>query len=260
MATRGTSWSVTINNPTPADEEAINIARQKGWKVDGQKEKGKEGTLHYQLMVRTPQVRFSAVKKQFPRAHIELARNSAALATYVSKEETRVSALPAQQEKYPSLSKFWDLVYDKLSEAISGPPEDMYEWKKYSDRKKLDLLDAACEELISDGYHIETMAVNPQTRASFAKFAQAILFRSYADRQTRQTNCVQNTQEVSLPIINDREEQFSTDDDGEGDEEETAAGEGESGDDYEESETCSDEGCSEGSSDNDSESSSQSEE
>lgn len=93
MTDRGTCWSLTINNPTQDDEDAIHIARQKGWKVEGQKERGEQGTEHYQLMLRTPQVRFSAVKKQFPRAHIELARNPSALATYVSKEETRLQPL-----------------------------------------------------------------------------------------------------------------------------------------------------------------------
>lgn len=97
--TRATCWSLTINNPTKSDEEWIQQARQKGWQVEGQLEKGKEGTEHYQLMVKTPQVRFSAVKKQFPRAHIEIARNPAALAQYVAKEETREADLPKASDK-----------------------------------------------------------------------------------------------------------------------------------------------------------------
>lgn len=52
--TRGTNWSVTINNPTPKDDEEIALVRQKGWSVEGQKEKGSEGTEHYQLFVKTP--------------------------------------------------------------------------------------------------------------------------------------------------------------------------------------------------------------
>lgn len=248
---RGTSWSLTINNPTPADEESINIARQRGWKVEGQLEKGKEGTLHYQLRVRTPQLRFSAVKKQFPRAHIEIARNDAALGNYVNKEESRVAALPTQQEKYPSLSKLWDLVYDKLSDAIGGPAESDYDWDKLSDRKKLDLFDVACGELISDGYHIESIAVNPQTRAAFAKFSKSILIRSYVDRQTdRQTLCVQNTQEVIVPtIIHDVSSDTQQHDGREDDETQTCRSSlRESSEDYEESETCEDEGYDEGSS------------
>lgn len=43
---RHSKWSVTINNPTEADEDSIHRARQKGWKVWGQKEVGEEGTEH----------------------------------------------------------------------------------------------------------------------------------------------------------------------------------------------------------------------
>ena len=66
---RSTCWSVTINNPTADDEECIALARQVNWTVEGQLEKGVEGTLHCQLMVKTPQVRFSALKKMFPSAY-----------------------------------------------------------------------------------------------------------------------------------------------------------------------------------------------
>ena len=111
---RATCWSITINNPTGADEENMALSRQKGWKVDGQLEVGKDGTPHYQLIVRTPQVRFSAVKKAFPRAHIEVARNPTALEQYVHKDDTKAGELNKQSEMYPSLSKFWDLFYTWL--------------------------------------------------------------------------------------------------------------------------------------------------
>lgn len=90
---RATMWSITINNPTAEDREAIELARQKGWKIEGQFEKGEEGTLHLQLAVRTPQLRFSTMKKHFPRAHIEIARNAAAFLQYVNKADTRVGLL-----------------------------------------------------------------------------------------------------------------------------------------------------------------------
>lgn len=181
---RATCWSVTINNPTEADEEAIARCRQSGWKVEGQQEKGAGGTLHYQLLVRTPQVRFSAVKKQFPRAHIEVARNTLALENYVNKEDTRVAALPTQQEMYPSLSKFWTLVINEIdlynnTAAMYGDPP-----------LPLDLtgLDYATERLIYKGFHVESTCVNPQVRASFKRFSHAIASRarqhSQTDRQT----------------------------------------------------------------------------
>lgn len=90
---RHTHWSITINNPTEEDEVNITRAKEKGWVVEGQLEKGKDGTLHYQLYVKSRQ-RFNTIKSQFPRAHIEVARKPEALIKYVNKEETRVAGLP----------------------------------------------------------------------------------------------------------------------------------------------------------------------
>jgi len=192
---RATCWSVTINNPTDADEEQLNVARQKGWKVEGQQEKGAGGTLHYQLLVRTPQVRFSAVKKQFPRAHIEVARNPDALENYVNKEDTRDSALPTQQEMYPSLAKFWSLIireidlYNQTAECYNDPPLPL----------DLTTLDYATERLIFKGYHVESTSVNPQVRASWKRFAQSIAHRARRGTQTdRQTDTYESN--IVLPV------------------------------------------------------------
>lgn len=194
---RATCWSVTINNPTFEDEEAIAIARQMKWKVEGQLEKGKEGTLHYQLLVRTPQVRFSALKKQFPRAHIEVARNTVALENYVNKEDTRESALPTSQEMYPSLSKFWTLVVNEID--AYNRTADM----SYDTHIPLTLagLDYATERLIYKGYHVESTSVNPQVRASWNKFASAIAARARASQTDRQTDTdIQQDNVLSISI------------------------------------------------------------
>jgi len=215
MATdnRGTCWSVTINNPVAADHEEIARARQKGWSVDGQVEKGEEGTVHLQLMVKTPQVRFSAVKKQFSRGHIELARNPKALSNYVNKADTAVAPLPTGSDRYPSLSKYWELIAIQLNnghrewtaddkEAFFHPelveegdgrlPQRVY---LYNDRDDtvlasdpLSALDHITEELIADGYHVEAHATNPAVRSSFRKWWRAILFR--AMETVRQTDSV----------------------------------------------------------------------
>lgn len=179
---RGTVWSVTINNPIDADEENIALARQKGWKVDGQLETGENGTPHYQLLVKTPQVRFSQVKKAFPRAHIEAARNPVALQQYVHKQDTRTGELTVAQDKYPSLSKFWDLIYDRISEEYEGPAEDA-PVKFYG----VAAFDRYVCYLIEEGYHVETMAVNPQVRGCFIKYGRPLMVRSFVDRQDRQT-------------------------------------------------------------------------
>lgn len=200
MTDRGTCWSVTLNNPTRQDEECIALARQKGWSVEGQLEKGKEGTPHYQLMVKTPQVRFSAVKKAFPRAHIELARNRAALAAYVTKEETRERTLSLSQEMYPSLSKFWDLLYDELAEILHYPPEE-YDWYNIKNEAEGKIAYyKAVRELITKGYHVETLAVNPSTLSAFTKFSKEIMFRSWRQFQTDRQNALES-QEANVPTF-----------------------------------------------------------
>lgn len=181
---RATAWSLTINNPTPADEENMNVVRQKGWKVEGQLEKGEGGTSHYQLFLRTPQVRFSAVKKAFPRAHIEVARNPAALQQYVHKEETREGELNNQSEFYPSLAKFWHLVYDYFNVCEKyGLDKSENGFKLFDGRDindpdvRLNMLDEATESLIKRGYHVESIAINPSTRSAARRYLVAIFMR-----------------------------------------------------------------------------------
>jgi len=174
---RATAWSVTINNPTDTDEEQIRVARQKGWKVEGQLEVGKEGTPHYQLIVKTPQVRFSALKSAFPRAHVEVCRNKAALQTYVNKEETRVGQLAEQSKLYPSLQALWDMWYEyEGSVDMSWTPDDLH--------KRFDCFVAY---KIREGYCIESIAVNPSTISQVKKFGYSILLRSQ-DRLFKKSN------------------------------------------------------------------------
>lgn len=191
MTNRATCWSVTINNPVSADEDNIALARQKGWKVEGQLEKGENGTPHYQLMVRTPQVRFSALKKQFPRAHIEVARNVSALQTYVHKEDTKQAELKVDQDKYPSLSALWDLMYDYFLQCnyINATWDGEWFTKATGKQKPLQLFDEAINHLIRKGYFVESMGVNPQVRGCFDRYWSSILYRCEARRQTdRQTD------------------------------------------------------------------------
>jgi len=200
---RATCWSVTINNPIPPDEENIALARQKGWKVDGQLEKGAQGTLHYQLCVKTPQVRFSAVKKAFPRAHIEVARNAPALAAYVGKSETAVAPLPSQSESYPSLSKFWELIYGCLDLVWGSHPRfpgkdcDRF-------REPMRAFDIMVSQLIAEGYHVESIACNPLTRSMWKLYHPAIIQRQRAVI-VRQTDSQPDliSQSVVIPTIED---------------------------------------------------------
>lgn len=187
---RASAWSVTVNNPIAADEENMNLARQRGWKVEGQLERGANGTPHYQLLVRTPQVRFSAVKKAFPRAHIEVARNAAALEQYVHKEETKEGDLKEQSSMYPSLAKFWDLIAEELrqewwAEYCWSVGDELPQENRWFSLTKFDYI---CNQLIREGYHIETIAVNPQTRSAWKIFGRSIIIRSHRRQPDRQTD------------------------------------------------------------------------
>ena len=62
MTERATCWSLTINNPT---EQDLKVSLPAGWSMTGQMERGEEGTEHYQGMLKTTQVRFTAVKNYF---------------------------------------------------------------------------------------------------------------------------------------------------------------------------------------------------
>lgn len=203
---KSTYWSITINNPTADDREAIATARSRGWQVEGQIERAEStGTIHLQLRLRTPHIRFGAVKKVFKRAHIEAARNPAALKNYVHKEETRVEELDAGGDMFPSMSRYTILV---LQQFLSSPWDDkdglhcdalergeiayyrFYDPDAMIPRERgiidnpdewLEMLDDATAKLVLKGFHVERYAVNPQFRSSWKKFAPQMLGRALAE-------------------------------------------------------------------------------
>lgn len=187
MTERATCWSITINNP----EEAEYVRPLPGgWKLIGQLERGAEGTLHYQGMLKTSQVRFSAVKKEFPRAHIEIARDKAALAKYVSKEETRVASV----ESIPTLFEYQTIIASKWDED-----EFQSRWKRAVERAgstipdldavAMSYLDSLVATDIESGTRgAEFIAVNPMWRSSWMRFWRAIINRSLKHKQNGSSN------------------------------------------------------------------------
>jgi len=218
---RANSWSVTINNPVASDEENIAHARQEGWKVEGQKEVGENGTPHYQLLVKTPQIRFSQIKKAFPRAHIEIARNVKALEQYVTKEETRVGQLASASELYPSLQKVWDMFYDYLVEKKMTKLELV----KMNQTKWLSNFDNFVCKMIEKGYVIETLAVNPQIRSAVKNYGASIFIRSEIRRQTDRQTDEKNVALDNITNAQDDEESISQEGEGEEVYEESESGE-----------------------------------
>lgn len=220
MSARSSHWSLTINNPSEADEECIAVARQKGWRVEGQKEVGENGTPHYQICLSTGQVRFSAVKAVFPRAHIEAARNVSALKKYVGKDDTRVGSLP-EDGKYLSQSKFWSSVVDLIFKceppaATQGLRVLAYlnrieeEWRRlkkldrcdctlhdYKQRWMLNDFDDAVGQLIGQGYYVESLGVNPQVRGAVKQYGEWIYIRELENIHRKEINAVDQESRAS---------------------------------------------------------------
>lgn len=212
MSERATCWSVTINNPIKADDENISLVKQKsGWTVYGQKEVGENGTEHYQLMLTTPQVRFAAVKKAFPRAHIEIARDRKALTKYVNKEDTRIGTLP-KDTSYPSMSTVM---------AWFGEEFDNYRsiGDGINDSELLTIFDVMINKKIRQGYYVESIAVNPQVRSSVKMYGRSIANRERVRRQTDRQTTENN---VEVTSINNESVQDLNEEEDEGDDEESS--------------------------------------
>jgi len=178
---KATCWSITINNP---QEGEVTVGGHPGWKLEGQYEQGEEGTRHFQGMLTTPHIRWSAVKRQFPRAHIEIGRNRAALSVYVKKEEIRVGDYATEVNKnmfqaQAMIAGDWDQEeYDdmwNLHVAIrlkrGKTPDDPSDIAmKY--------LDELVDRRIRKGERgLEMTAVNPVWRSSWKRFYASIIYR-----------------------------------------------------------------------------------
>lgn len=224
---RANTWSVTLNMKTVKKvtcDEMIQQARAAGWKITGQEEMGGENP-HYQLMVQTPQVRFSAVKKMFPTGHIEPARNKQALAKYVTKEDTRVGALPDHDEKYVTASRLWDMIY----QYHSGYNNDCWDYmnedevtfyqeeqQRVVERDPLVFFDKMIGIFIRKGYFVDMLACNPAIRSFWKKFWRDILYRSReTDRQTDRQSEKSSQVDTTTNGEDDQEREDGTTDSGE---------------------------------------------
>lgn len=197
MTDKACCWSVTINNPTDDDHKQWASLTSLPWvrEVKGQLEKGEEGTVHLQGMVKTQSVRFAQMKKALPRAHIEKAKNEVALAKYVSKEETRIG--PTVQVKTATQADLQNEILKVLLEDLSCSPEtseqmlEIVTTNTTKIKKNWELyLDIAVNRLIFHGYYgVEFVVSNPQIRMAFKKYLPAILYRTYNARQGYEETC-----------------------------------------------------------------------
>lgn len=86
---RSRGWFMTINNFTEDDEANIKNVGAEKWIY--QVEVGNSGTVHLQVFIyfKNP-TDFTTIKRWFPEAHIEAAKNNKKSITYCSKPDTRV--------------------------------------------------------------------------------------------------------------------------------------------------------------------------
>lgn len=178
---RATAWSVTCNLKTVSRatvDACIDSAKSHGWGVEGQLERGAEGTEHYQLMVKTPQVRFSAIKRVFPTAHIEPARNVRALEAYVHKDDTRLETMKKVEVSFLT----WPQVRDKFIEWLCETHDVMSD--SFHDEDKLRLWDEFIGLSIEEGMNVDLIGVNPQHRSCILRYWSSYVRRQLDSRQT----------------------------------------------------------------------------
>lgn len=88
-------WILTLNNPEVVPEELWQRSQMcHASFMAGQLEQGQSGTPHFQFVFHCKEkVRFSAVKKAFPQAHIEDVKCPDKAVAYCTKEDTRIGEI-----------------------------------------------------------------------------------------------------------------------------------------------------------------------
>lgn len=183
MTDRSNCWSITI-----FDESYSTAKLPAGWELKGQIEKcPKTEKDHYQGMLITPQIRFSAVKKVFPLAHIEKARKPTALAQYVKKEDTRLQSIPDRKSEIPTIWDYADHIAQVWNDdSFSQLCTEFEKNASLADRQKTDIDDLALryvdsiisQEIRNGKKGVEFIAINPMFRSALKKFWRAMVHRA----------------------------------------------------------------------------------
>lgn len=191
MTERATCWSVTWYPPTDSMDQEVSQREIEayahrtlapGWQVTGQMEQcPKTGRYHYQAMLKTPQVRRSAVIAAMDKAHIEKSINNAKLANYVQKEESRVAQItPA--EPLHTIYTYQDIIADMYNEeeckAYIQRRMELTEWKEHYGEAFVKYIDTLVSKDIRAGRKgVEYVAFNPMWRAAWKLFGPDIIYR-----------------------------------------------------------------------------------
>lgn len=197
---KGRHWSITINNPTDDDYKEIEGLKTQVWfkSWEGQLEHPEGGTLHIQAKLETERVRWGKVKEALTRAHIEVARNSLALANYVHKTDTQVGELPSASSQWMNIQQFYrrmaEFVIKRFSEKLDCDEGDVaqalcgygtrdlaekVEALKVAEKDPLKLVEQCAKQCIMEGYMgLEFVTANPQTKAMFKTYFWEVVGRA----------------------------------------------------------------------------------
>jgi len=145
---RASNWSLTVFDPG----EFTALTTKESWPhwvrvVKLQEEECPETKRrHWQVALFTQWIRFSAIKKWLPTAHIEIARNKQALLKYVEKDDTAIAGTRQNLESekqymalHQQLQRMAQLAIDNLEdyqaarlalieEKDKTPDRGMYWW------------------------------------------------------------------------------------------------------------------------------------
>jgi len=168
-----------------------------GWKLSGQYEEGENGTRHFQGMLTTPQVRFSAVKRVYPRAHIEVARNKKALQAYTSKEDTRVGAFASTG--VPTIFEYQRVISQDWNEQEYQARVAVYPRHGLDDVAMIYLDELVAHRISEGAVGLEFIAINPMWRSSWKRFYRSIIERNARPPQSQVQSSVASSPPADFP-------------------------------------------------------------
>jgi len=188
------------------------------WLVDGQLEVGENGTPHYQFYINTQkQVRFSAIKRVFPKAHIECSHDMKKVESYCKKWKTRQTDTktvkierwdPDSDERYTTkmfwadLASIWFEVYEETDTDI------------------MLVYDYCVQQLIDMEFPCHMVAVQPQNRKAFQLYGLQMMnyYRRHIHNETAgpQQPDRELHQGITIECISEGSEEGDEEDDGEG--------------------------------------------
>nr|UOF76969.1 rep protein [Cressdnaviricota sp.]UOF81641.1 rep protein [Cressdnaviricota sp.]UOF82348.1 rep protein [Cressdnaviricota sp.] len=135
---RSRGWCFTINNPTGWDDADLETLRREALYCICGREKGSEGTFHYQGYVRFKNAKtFTRIKKFLPRAHIERQRGTCSQASEYCKKDgdfNESGVLPADTPGESTKNRWKEVIQlsrdGKMQEIEDNHPHLFFMYKR----------------------------------------------------------------------------------------------------------------------------------